>query len=343
MALWTDLIEPAELTTYARRSLEEKDRAEGRLSAFLPSQFVNDITVRYEKTNTGLRPVAEYRAYDAESTIGSREGGKRVTLDLPPISQKDKIGEFETLKNRGVSGFSPNAKITAARVMDGIVDAILDRVELQRGQIIESGHITIEENGMYVDADLNRDASMTVDAKVKWDKPKSTAVEDLLTWAEAYSEKNGEMPGTILMSRKMLSALQRSEQVKAMLTTVTTPGIVSIDALNGLLGAYDLPAVATYNRKVNHGGEIRSVLDPNKVFLLPEMGTNKLGSTTWGQPAEADNPRYFPAASPERERGGIIGSLHEEDDPYGYWVRATSIVLPVMTHPDAAMVATALA
>lgn len=65
MALWTDVIDPATLTGYARRSLEEIEQARGTLARWLPNRLVADIVVRFMAGQTGLVDEASYRAYDA--------------------------------------------------------------------------------------------------------------------------------------------------------------------------------------------------------------------------------------------------------------------------------------
>ena len=66
MALWTDVIDPATLTGYARASLEEYEQRKGSLASFLPNEQVEDINVRLNVGNGGLVESAHFRAFDAE-------------------------------------------------------------------------------------------------------------------------------------------------------------------------------------------------------------------------------------------------------------------------------------
>ena len=43
MALWTDVVEPAELTGYARQTLEDYEAQKGSLARWLPNRTVADI------------------------------------------------------------------------------------------------------------------------------------------------------------------------------------------------------------------------------------------------------------------------------------------------------------
>ena len=87
MALWTDIIDPATLTGYARASLADYELRKGSLNRWLPNRYVADINARFVKGSTGLVDVAAFRAYDAEPGIGKAPSGQRVTLELPALGQ----------------------------------------------------------------------------------------------------------------------------------------------------------------------------------------------------------------------------------------------------------------
>ena len=47
MPLWTDIIDPAELTGYARASLADYEATRGTLAQYLPNREVADVVVRF--------------------------------------------------------------------------------------------------------------------------------------------------------------------------------------------------------------------------------------------------------------------------------------------------------
>ena len=163
-------------------------------------------------------------------------------------------------------------------------------------------------------------------------------MDDIIKWAEAYSDENGDVPGLMVMSRKAVSALQRNEVLRKAVGGVNTPSITTLDALNALLGSYGLPGITIFDRKVSIGGVKKPILDPKKVLLLPGAG-QPVGKTVWGAPAEVGDPAYSLLPG---EMGGIVAGLHREYDPYSYWVHTNAIALPVLTNPNATMVATVL-
>ena len=56
--LWTDIINPAELTGYARASLNDYEAKKGTLARWLPNKEVGDNVARFRKGNAGFVEVA---------------------------------------------------------------------------------------------------------------------------------------------------------------------------------------------------------------------------------------------------------------------------------------------
>ena len=54
MALWTDIIEPAELTGYARESLNAYEARKGTLARWLPNREVLSTFVKFVAGSAGL-------------------------------------------------------------------------------------------------------------------------------------------------------------------------------------------------------------------------------------------------------------------------------------------------
>lgn len=336
MALYNDLISASELTVFARRTQQDINAQSVSLAQFFPDTLTDSDVARYTIANGGLVPAAEYRSYDAESTIGGPRGGRQVALQLPPVSQKNRVGELDQIRARAGN---EQAELKVGQVAADTTAAVLNRIEAMRGSVLETGRATINENGFYADEDLGRKADMTTQAANQWDAAEGTPLDDLLAWAEKYEDENGALPGTILASNKVISAFQRNKQVRDAVGGTAVRNVVSIEELNSVLASYDLPGFTRFRRRVNIGGATKDVLSPDKVFFLPAAGTNELGQTVFGTTAEANAPEYGIAAP---DAPGLIAGMNIEFDPYAYWVRVNGIALPVMTNPNASMVAQVL-
>lgn len=332
--LYNDLINASELTVVARKSQEEIEAESIGLAQFFPAQLVDDTVAKYSITDTGLVPAAEYRAFDAEATIGAPRGGRQVAIQLPPVSQKNRTGELDQLRaNAG----SQQAIDNIANTARDTTIAVLNRIEAMRGTVLETGRVTIEENGFFADEDLGRDPEMTTQAATLWSDAEATPLDDLLAWAEKYEERNGELPGAIIASPQLISLFQRSKQVQSAIGGTAVRNVASLDEISSVLSSYGLPALTRFAKSINIGGTTRKLLSPNKLFFLPAPGSGVLGQTVFGRTAEALDAEYGIARA---DAPGLIAGVHKEWDPYAYWTRVNALALPVLTSPNASMVAT---
>ena len=195
MALWTDVVTPAELTGYARAALEDYERSMGSLARWLPNRQIPDIIARFVSGRSGLQPVAEYRSYDAEAPIGALPGGQRVTVELPAVGLKVRVSEYDQLRARGADS---NELILSSleRATTRVVGAVSDRVEVERGKAIETAALAIDENGFKQTGTWSRSGSHTVTASVLWSTPATAKpLDDLTAWRDLYIADNGEAPG----------------------------------------------------------------------------------------------------------------------------------------------------
>lgn len=338
MAIWTDIIDPATLTGYARRSLEEYEQAQGTLARYLPNREVADIVVRFRKGRNGLIPEASYRAYDAEPKIGSNEGGSRVVLELPALSETQIVSEYDQLRNRNASDELIERSILNATRR--AVRAVADRAERLRGVVINTGVATITELGS---ADsFGRSGSHDVTAPSLWSDPDVDRISFLEDIVEVYEESNGALPGRIVMTRRVFNALKAGKQFKTLLVGGgSRPG--TDDEVRSVVSGSGLPEIEIFNRRTHSG----KVLDDTKLFLLPEpvdtddwQGT-ELGATFWGQTLTSTDERY---GIEEAEQPGIVAGVYRgEKPPMIAEVVADSINLPVLANADLSLAATVLA
>lgn len=326
--MWTDLVEPVELTGYARARLEDYERQQnGSLSSYLPNTLLNDIVARFEVGGTGLQPVAEYLSYDTETPLASLPGAQRVTIELPKLGLKMRVSEYEQLRARGNLS-NVILRTSVERITERLVDAISDRMEYERGYAIENASLLIDdETGFKQTGDWNRDPSHEVTAEDFWTEETADPIEDLITWKDQYIATNGFAPGAILTSTRVLTVLQRHASLRVLASSLAgAPQIVTVDAVSNALAAYGLPPIQVYDRQVNFKGTVTKVLSPEYLFMLPSPGGTvggvSLGATYWGTTLEASEPEY---GIGELDRPGIVVGTWKTRDPIAVWVHSSAI------------------
>lgn len=342
--LYTETITPQELTGFARAAQDDIEAKQGTLAQWLPNTSVNDVVVRTVVGSDGAGELAQYRSFDAETPIGNGGQAERKIFELLPLGLKERIGEYDQLRARGGDGAAiALGGIEAATIRT--VRAISDRLEVARGQALETGALSINENGLVQTPSFGRPAGNTVTAATLWSAGSGVKIlDDLMVWSEAYADANeGSMPGALVVSRKVLAAMLKDAGIQALVrganSTVDAP--VSVDGVNAVLAGYGLPPVHVYDRKVKG---TRTTSD-KKLFLLPEAvdpnsGSNVLGATFYGPTLESMEPDYGIGAS---DQPGIAVGAYKTKDPIGLWVHSNAIALPVLVNPVASMVATVLA
>lgn len=346
MALWTDIITPAELTGYARAALADYEANRGTLARWLPNREVADIVVRFVAGSAGLVDVADFRAYDAEPTIGGMPGGKRVTLELPAVGRNEPVSEYNQLRARNANPSDDSVRETVLRATQIAVRAVADSVERVRGVVLSTGRATItNEGGFSMDDNFGRSAAHTVTAGTLWSTTTADGLGNLQAWSDTYRDTNGQAPGALLMSTRVLRAFGGLNQNKLQLVNGASRPATAGD-MSAIVDGAGLPPIFTYDRNVRVAGTTRRVLPDNVVVLLPapvapdQWLDTELGATYWGQTLTSTDAAYQLAGA--EQPGLVVGAYRGDKPPMLAEVIADAIALPTLANADLSFVATVL-
>ncbi len=338
MKLFTDYADPYQLTLTARVGFEERERERGiSLSEFLPNVNVNGTSLEISQYGGGLNEVAEFRAFDAENSFGEGFGGERKTVALAALGRQERVSEWDQLQMRNISD-KDLLETSQLRVAKRIGAAIADRLELARGQVIQTAKFAADENGFTSNVDFGRDAAFSASAAVKWDQADATPIDDIMAWVDAYVSAHGVEPEAMLLSKKALSVLKKAVQVQKFATAGQVAQVVTSDFLNGLLMDHGLPMAREYNRKVRKGGKAVDVLDPKTAVFVPPAEL-EAGVTALGTMLESLQGNYN---LPHDEQAGIAVGAYKSENPIGIYVNGAAIAMPVLANANAFMAATVL-
>lgn len=334
MALVLDLVDPQEMLGYVRGIQIEEDRNRFVLSAFLPNAQVDEIEWRITTADLVQPDAAMVRAWDTEAPIGKRQGLRRMSGELPPISQKMRLGEEERLRRRALER-GDNTGITDAIYNDteNLTRAVLSRVEMLRGEVLTTGKCIFNENGVQATVDYGRKASHNVQAAVKWDTATPTILADMRSWVQTYIDTNGVAPAYALTSTQVISSLLTRQEFRDLVNQgVGAPGIVTLSTIQSILQAFGLPPLVPYDTQVRVGGALTKVINPKLLTLMPPQG-EPLGKTIWGTTAESLQLAEVNAIA-TADAPGLVQTVHKMDDPVSTWTKVAGIVLPVVPNPD---------
>lgn len=329
MRLIDEYVDPRELTGYVRAALADYEVNQFILSQWLPSRNVDDLQYRFRAGQGGLTNAAEYRVWDAEAPIGSRPGTVRKSGELPPISRKIRLSEYDRLRRDRLDG-----AIRTDLMDDGARMAleIAARVELARAEALRLGTVTLNENGVKAGVDYGRVAGMSVTAATAWtDLANATVLSNLLAWHQAYIDQNGQPAAVILMPSAQAANVARNAEMKQTASSAAfQPGRLRASDVQGVLGDYELPPIRTFDAQVLVNNSATRLLPANEVLFLPAGGAD-FGETQWGTTAEALEYGFT------AEREGIVSGVYKDEDPVALWTKDAAIVLPVVYNPNLTM------
>lgn len=335
MPLWTDLITPIEATGFARVELEDRERAKGSLSRFLPNVFSPSRYISFKVGDHGLVDEALYRELDARPEIGRGEKVQTRAIRLPNISRNEPIDEQTQDNLKYVSDDVLRKSII--QTIRRTVWSICDRQERVRGSVIHAGKAISEQHNYSLNDDFGRDAALQFTAPQLWSDPSTDRLQQLADWVDLYAQKNnGTEPGTILMSRAAFAALCRGGQFRQV-----QPGGATLPAGNQAVLQYldgqGLPPVEQYNRSTKSG----LVLPKEYIYFLPapvdpfSEEPSPLGATYWGDTVTATLPEF---GLEPAETSGIVVGVHRNDRiPATIEVEADSTGEPVAADANKAM------
>jgi hypothetical protein len=340
-----DLVDVGELTHYVRAYDNEVLKNQFTLDRWLPNRQIPDLEYRIRQGTLNDVETAEYRAWDTPAPFTGRPGITRIRGEIPPVSRAIPLGEEEMLRlrtlDRGTNDPLINAIYDDSELM---VRSVQARIELARGQLLTTGKVTFNENGLQIEADFGLPANHKVTPIALWtDTTNAKPLTDLLTWTEFYVDENGTTPGTWLMSQARVSNLMMNAEFRqAVAFAGTTPNRINRDVVDAVLAANGIAPISTYDVKVRVGqanGTIAqtSVLDPQFVLGLPPAGT-PMGETFYGVTAEsivlAGKGLIDQTAMP-----GIVALTLTQEHPVQTSTLATAVALPTMAAPKALIVA----
>lgn len=345
MALWTDIIDPATLTGYARESFADYEARQGTLARYLPNRDIPDIVARFVQGGTGLIDTARFRAYDAEPEIGKRDKVKRVTIELPAVSTNIPVSEYEQLRLRNGSVPEAAALATIQTTTDAVVRSVADAIERLRGIVLATGKATIDQNNFQLDDDFGRPANHTVTAGSLWTTSSVSRLEFLQDIVETYEDTTGEQPGAVVMSKRVFRALCQGDEFQIQLVNGGAR-LASPDQVRDIVTGAGLPPIEVYDRRVSVGGVRQRVLPDDSLLLLPTavdpndwQGTD-LGATFWGRTLTSTEAGW---SIPEADQPGIVTGVWRNDKPpMGIEVLSDAIGMPVLAQADRSLAAKVL-
>lgn len=340
MAIIYDLVDLGELTGYVR----DLEFPEMVLDGILPNEQAADIAYKLRRA-TIERRAATYRAFDTESPIARRGPLSTIEGEIPPLSEKIRLGEYDRLRaaadrgDAGARGAIEEIIFDDAKMRAWAVQA---RIEIARGDVLTDGKFTLTaENGLTLEVDYGVPGGNIVTPGTVWsDTTNSVPLTNLKAWQKVWRTANsGQNPGVIVTSDDVIANLLLNAQIRSMLVNNgVTPAFATLDQTNTVLQAHGLPPIVQYDGQfTDAGGSTVYPIPKDRVLMLPGNAA-ELGMTLYGTTAEAlelvSEGRLVRSDAP-----GIVATIDKRFDPVSIWTKASGLAIPVLRDPNKLLVA----
>lgn len=321
VALWTEIVNPAELTAFSRVALETLD--DSALTRVMPNVNQDDVKFSW-RVGDMIGDEAEYGEFDAEASIGKGDKGEEKTIRLLPVSRKLRLSEYEQVTEPA------RVQQLAEEKADAMVRAVITRLNRARGEVLVNGSLALNENRVKQNVPFGRKAAHTNAAPTALWSTDTDPIADLRRWADMIADESGMTPDTLIVSTRVATILGGKLADAGYITG--SGAIVGRAAVNDVLAGQELPTLTVYDGRARGS---RFIADDRLVMAV----AGQVGGTVFAPTVESSDPRFNLG---EAERSGIVAGLYRADDPPIGWVIGKAIALPILANPNASLSAKVL-
>ncbi|MGX1840592.1 major capsid protein [Streptomyces diastaticus] len=332
-------INATEINAFARAVQTPADYA--LTLSVMPEKTINSVKFRTKRTERRVN-AAQYRAFDAQTKVATREAKRIVTEGmLPPLGQKYLVGELEQIlldTSRGADA----SELVELLYQDvaAHVQSIKSRLELAVGDLLTDGKFTLAgENGLTVEYDAGVPSANMPTAATAWTNPAADAIADEMAWIEVLRASGAPLPSRVVTSYKARALLAANDSYRRAFygqpSAQTPTGVLAPNEVDAVRARYNLPPIEVYDVQipVDGGTNVRPI--PEDRWLMLPPNAQQWGETQYGVTAESlvlssgGNP-----AIERQEAPGIVVTHGYKDDPVQVWTKGAAVAMPVLYVPD---------
>lgn len=292
--------------------------------------------------------MAQFHSFDVES-----QTTVRTPLDVHNIEKgliKVKINQSERLRALTRAGVRDDDMFRY--VMDDVFnlgEQVITRTKVAKNELLATGQVTINENGLNETVDYGVPASQTgytLDLS-----PTADIAGQIQQIIDDATELGVTITGMVT-SRKNIAKMRRNAGLQTDINGNVGAGtIVRAASLNAYLAEeFGINQVITNDltysaeRKIGANGQIVQTtaryFPENKVTFFGTVGGIPLGVGLWGDAPEMDVARFFQVVQGAEQSPYIAISQWTEHDPAVLWTKASALFMPVLYNPNSLFIAT---
>lgn len=309
----------------------------GGIQALFPTLKVPDIEVDFIKGANNKEVMADFYAFDTPTEIGQRNSYESGSLDLFLIKHKMKLDERELMHLN-----HPRSDAEVQYIINNIyndVDSILQRIENKITymcyEVLQTGKVTIEGNGLNTSIDFGVPSNHIGD--LNWKDPKHDVLADIFDISNMLFEETGFRPQHIMVSNQTIFNLLKNETIRLALLGTEAAKMITLPELNAELTRVGLPtffvdeqtyAVETVKRK-RRTLEQKRYFDVDKIVFLPG---GPMGNIFRGPVPEAELKAFSPAMT--HNAGDVFLTYYQDVDPVAQYIKGSATAMVSFPYAD---------
>lgn len=318
-------------------------------AGLFPSQKKMGLDLKWIKTSKGLPVSLKPSAFDAVSTIRSREGLEMKETEMAYFKESMVIKEAdeqELMKLEDASSpFFPEVRDRIYNDAETLIEGALVVPERMRMSLLAntSGKPSISiqaDNATYsYDYDPNgtyaRDNFTELSGQSEWsDTEHSDPMQDIMDAQDAVEAKTGTRPSRMIISKATMNLLKQNKKIRNyILAQNTTATVIVTDARVKEIFATELGVtILVYTKQYkDEAGQVQKFYPDGMATLIPE---GALGTTWFGMTPDERTGVKDPSKKVSLVETGIAVAVKITDDPDQTKTTVSEITLPSFERMD---------
>lgn len=291
--------------------------------------------------------MAQFHAFDTEANTSIR-----MPVDTHNIKKgliKVKINQSELLQEYADSGVRDDAMKDYV-LNDGIrlADQVFTRSKVAKAEMLATGRITIQENGLDLSVDYGVPEEQT---SYEIDLSPEADISGQIQRVIDDANDAGVVLTGMITARKNITKMRKNVNLQKEINgTANVGALIGQTALRAHLEEeYGISDIVThdltYGKTAKLGADGRPVIEKaryfpdNKLTFFAANPAGKIGEGLWGDPPEVRLGGFYPVNA-----SGVAPYVYvtqkQEWDPAVLWTKASGLFMPMLFHPNFLWIAT---
>lgn len=342
-----DLVTASNITAYWSETPEENPPFFAE--SLFPDMKKLGLDLKWIKGKSGSVQVMNLSAFDSKVVPRDRIGFDVLKANMPFF--KESLLVDEELRQELNKVLETNNMAYIESIMGRIfndeatlLSAARNQRERMRMQLLTSGTIALQSNGLLYSYDYGLTADQKPTAATSWSDPTADILGDIEDWQDDIEASSGTRPTRAVVDRTTFGYMRQNNAIKNSLYVIAQTG-ASVSVSESLLKTY-LEAeyglqISVYSKRFVDEKGVSQPFMPADTFVMFPEGT--LGNTWFGTTPEESDLLSSSVANVSVTDTGVAVTTMKQSDPVNVETKVSQIVLPSFEQADKVLIADVIA